>query len=194
MHVVTHKSASVVGLPFHMVLLQSSLQRTEEGAVAAFEFLSHYLLIEDTRLPYVLFAYRASPQESSRESPFFLLHGRDPRLPTEVALTPPPPRTEVDLMEYKAELRVRLSEAWTLAQQNIAKAQKRQKRTHDRHARDPAFCVGERVFLHTPSLRSGPGYKFARPYQAHSAFWSCIAMGLLLQMFIDRMRRRFVWL
>ena len=119
----------------------------------------------DTRLPYVLFAYRASPQESSHESPFFLLHGRDPRLPTEVALTPPPPRTEVDLMEYKAELRVRLSEAWTLAQQNIAKAQKRQKRTHDRHARDPAFCVGERVFLHTPSLRSGPGYKFARPYQ-----------------------------
>ena len=69
----------------------------------------------DTRLPYVLFAYRASPQESSRESPFFLLHGRDPRLPTKVALTPPPPRTEVDLMEYKAELRVRLSEAWTLA-------------------------------------------------------------------------------
>ena len=29
----------------------------------------------DNRLPYVLFAYRASPQESSRESPFFLLHG-----------------------------------------------------------------------------------------------------------------------
>ena len=59
----------------------------------------------DMRLPYVLFAYRASPQESSHESPFFLLHGRDPRLPTEVALTPPPPKTEVDLMEYKAELK-----------------------------------------------------------------------------------------
>ena len=32
----------------------------------------------DVRLPYVLFAYRSSPQESSRESPFFLLYGRDP--------------------------------------------------------------------------------------------------------------------
>ena len=32
----------------------------------------------DNRLPYVLFAYRSSPQESSQESPFFLLHGHDP--------------------------------------------------------------------------------------------------------------------
>ena len=32
----------------------------------------------DERLPYVLFAYRASQQESTRESPFFLLYGRDP--------------------------------------------------------------------------------------------------------------------
>ena len=34
----------------------------------------------DLRLPYVLFAYRSSPQESTKESPFFLLYGRDPTL------------------------------------------------------------------------------------------------------------------
>ncbi len=32
----------------------------------------------DTQLPYVLLAYRASVQESTGESPFFLLHGCDP--------------------------------------------------------------------------------------------------------------------
>ena len=42
----------------------------------------------DRRLPYVLFAYRATEQQSTLESPFFLLYGRDPRLPTEAALCP----------------------------------------------------------------------------------------------------------
>ena len=32
----------------------------------------------DRRLPFVLFAYRASQQQSTLESPFFLLYGRDP--------------------------------------------------------------------------------------------------------------------
>ena len=36
----------------------------------------------DQHLPYILFAYRASMQESVKESPFYLLYGRDPRLPT----------------------------------------------------------------------------------------------------------------
>ena len=37
----------------------------------------------DTHLPFLLFAYRATVQESVRESPFYLLYSRDPRLPTE---------------------------------------------------------------------------------------------------------------
>ena len=41
----------------------------------------------DQHLPFVLFAYRASLQASTQESPFYLLYGRDPRLPTETALS-----------------------------------------------------------------------------------------------------------
>ena len=43
----------------------------------------------DDKLPYVLFSYRASLQSSTGESPFFLLYGRDPQLPTETVLSPP---------------------------------------------------------------------------------------------------------
>ena len=33
----------------------------------------------DKHLPYILFAYQASEQQSTQESPFFLLYRRDPR-------------------------------------------------------------------------------------------------------------------
>ena len=40
----------------------------------------------DKQLLFLLFAYRATVQESTRETPFYLLYGRDPRLPTESVL------------------------------------------------------------------------------------------------------------
>ena len=43
----------------------------------------------DRQLPFVLFAYCASQQQSTMESPFYLEYGRDPRLPTESILSPP---------------------------------------------------------------------------------------------------------
>ncbi len=50
--------------------------------------------------PYVLFAYEASVQESTRESPYFLLHGCDPRLSSVWELEPP---QEVNLGTYKGK-------------------------------------------------------------------------------------------
>ena len=49
----------------------------------------------DQHLPHVLFAYRASLQESTQESPFYLLYGWDPQLPTSSALSQPKTRYQV---------------------------------------------------------------------------------------------------
>ena len=73
----------------------------------------------DDCLPYVLFAYRASPQESTGESPFFLLYGRDPQLPADEILCPPKERTEIVIEDYTSEVAVRMSDAWELAQRNV---------------------------------------------------------------------------
>ena len=43
----------------------------------------------DQHLPYLLFAYRVAVQESTQMSPFYLLYGREPRVPTETALNKP---------------------------------------------------------------------------------------------------------
>ena len=109
----------------------------------------------DKHLPYILFAYRASEQQSTRESPFFLLYGRDPRLPTKQALTPSKSRQQIDLHEYGVYIAGKLAEAWDLAKRNVQKAQKQQKKTYDQHSRPPNFKVGERVFLFKPAERTG---------------------------------------
>ena len=54
----------------------------------------------DDHLPYLLFAYRVAVQESTQESPFFLLYGRDPRVPTETALTQPSTSYQVEFPDY----------------------------------------------------------------------------------------------
>ena len=51
----------------------------------------------DKQLPFVLFAYRATEQASTGESPFYLLYGRDPQLPSESTLTAPTTPYMVDM-------------------------------------------------------------------------------------------------
>ena len=81
----------------------------------------------DQQLPYLLFAYRASLQESIGESPFFLLYGCTPGIPTDAALQSPIDRSLLDLDDYCSELTVRMSAAWESAREHIKTAQARQK-------------------------------------------------------------------
>ena len=118
----------------------------------------------DVHLPYVLFGYRASLQESTRESPFLLLYGRDPRLPTDAALCAPINRRYVEIDDYKSELVAGLSEAWELARTHVQQAQRRQKKSYDRRSRDPLYQVGDRVFLYMPAAKTGTAHKLARPF------------------------------
>ena len=118
----------------------------------------------DKWIPYVLYAYRTSMQESTRESPFYLLYGRDARLPTEAALTQPRTCYQVDIDDFKTDLVCNLSDAWELARQNICQAQKKQKQHYDQKARMREYHVGDRVFVHMPGEVRGKAWKFARPF------------------------------
>lgn len=119
----------------------------------------------DTCLPYVLFAYRTSLQESTQESPFHLLYGRDPCLPTESALSVPATRQQFEVGSYLEELVTNLQEAWELARQNVKRAQRKQQRNYNRKTKIAPFRVGDRVFLHVPSAKRGKAHKFARPFK-----------------------------
>jgi len=117
----------------------------------------------DARLPYVLFAYHATVQQSIGESPFFLLYRRDPHIPTEATLSTA--RSTICLDDYKTELIQNMSSAWQLVQNVIRKSQNRQKATHDKKASDTAVKLGDQDFVYMPAIRTVPAYKLAQPYK-----------------------------
>ena len=98
------------------------------------------------------------------ELPFFLLYGRDPRLPTEAALCPKERKKPTNLRDYGSELAKQMSEAWELARDQVKCAQKQQKMYYDRKAKLPQFLTGDGVFLYKPAEKTGEGWNLARPY------------------------------
>ena len=118
----------------------------------------------DEHLQQVLFAYRTKPHESTGESPYYLLYGRDAYLPLDAALSKPRNPYQIDLDDYKTELVAGLSKAWQLAQSEIKKAQKHQKKQHDKKAKDETFTVGDRVMIFMPHETTGKKRKLALPY------------------------------
>ena len=135
----------------------------------------------DHHLLFTLFAYRASLQESTQESPFLLLYGRDPRLPSSLDLEVELPRERIDLDGYKEEMMESLSEAWVLARKNIEKSQKAQKKSYDRKAKEPAFKQGERVFVYMPKEKASNAYKFARPFYGPYRVVEILETGLVVR-------------
>ena len=118
--------------------------------------------IWDERLPYLLFAYRATVQELTRASPFQLLYGRKARLPTTHVLEPHEPREVPE--GYCEEFAQRMATAWADAQTNVEKAQLRQKRYHDQIREATQFQEGEVVYVFMPSRMTGKKQKLQRPH------------------------------
>ena len=118
----------------------------------------------DKYLHHLLFAYRTKPHESTGESPFYLLYGRDARIPTEGALYASPTLHMLDAADYRTELVTGLSTAWDLARTCIAKAQKKQKLQYDKHSKPPTYRLGDRVMVYMPHETSGKDRKLSLPY------------------------------
>ena len=122
----------------------------------------------DEHLPQVLFAYRVSPNATTGESPFYLLYGREPRLPMDVSLLPPT-NLSPSVAEHRARIVTTLEEAQQLIQSNTQRAQLKMKARYDQSARPVPYTVGQRVWVYTPKHRKGLSKKllhnFHGPYR-----------------------------
>jgi hypothetical protein len=103
--------------------------------------MSHYIDSTGTNwdvvLPFFLMAYRATPHSTTKYSPFYLLHGREMKLPTADDLKAKLPREIQNTgFGHKLEnLRLNLRKAYEEVRKNNRKAHEVNKKYYDRKQR-----------------------------------------------------------
>jgi hypothetical protein len=105
-------------------------------------------------LPYVVFAYNTSLNASTKETPFFVVFGRDPLEPSDLK---PPNRYRLgdDVWD---DFNWNWHRAIEAAKENLKKAQDYQKRHYDTKARPVSFEVGDLVLLREGRTLTGKFY------------------------------------
>jgi transposase InsO family protein len=93
-------------------------------------------------------AYNCTRHETTAVSPFFLMFGRHPRLPVDLAfgLDIEPDKSRSTL-QYTKSMKERLKQAYDLASSAAAKSQTKQKTYYDRKARAATLEEGDRVLV-----------------------------------------------
>jgi hypothetical protein len=133
----------------------------------------------DLHLAVVALAHNSALHASTRYSPFFLNHGRHPRLPSSFLSTSCP---------AASELVNTLHEALEGAKSNLAKAQRAQKHFADKRRRPCTFAVGDKVLLSTANLNMrSPGQvrklqpKWVGPFSILRSFGTSFELELPAQ-------------
>ncbi|XP_076465998.1 uncharacterized protein LOC143297484 [Babylonia areolata] len=152
----------------------------------------------DRWIPALLFAYREVPQESTGYSPFELLYGRTVRGPMQILREHwlHPERSEVQTAaEYVVDLRNKIAESCTLAQQNLEKAARRYKRHFDAKAKRREFAEGSRVLLLRPSKHNKLELEWQGPYtvlQRVGLADDCVQVGTKEKLYHANLLKQYV--
>ncbi|XP_027133599.1 uncharacterized protein LOC109140921 [Larimichthys crocea] len=104
-------------------------------------------------LPQVLFCYNTTPHQSTGESPFFLMFGREPRLPVDFLLGRVRDAEPGEVQDWMTEHQARLKVAFENARGRLLAAAGRRKERHDEHVREAPLQVGQHVYLRDLGVR-----------------------------------------
>ena len=120
----------------------------------------------DRLIPFLLFAYREVPQESTGFSPFEMLYGRDVRGPLDILKESweADKRSDQNIVSYIMLMRERLERMGEEARGNLQEASTRQKAWYDREARDCSFQPGEEVLVLLPTTAAKLTAQWQGPY------------------------------
>lgn len=101
----------------------------------------------DEYINYVLFAYRTAAHHSTKYSPFFLLYGRQARMPSDLDQFNRPDESTEDLDEYARDLLRKLNMSFGEVRDNSLLAKQRQKQQYDKPRIKESIKVGDKVYL-----------------------------------------------
>ena len=101
-------------------------------------------------LPELLYAYNATPHASTGYTPFYLLFGREPRLPVDILMGGQDQHAEVppgDVRDWLTTHQSRLRDAYQKARERLQHAAQTRKARHDQRLSDVPIKFGQLVFL-----------------------------------------------
>lgn len=92
-------------------------------------------------------AYNSLRQDTTGQTPYLLMHGRQPLLPVDIAFGLSDGSKKQPMSSYVADLKTRLQKAHEIAMKATKSAQERQMRFYDQKIRGNNIKVGERVLV-----------------------------------------------
>ena len=136
------------------------------------DMLSHFVRKDaknwDEYVPYAIMAYRAMPHCSTKYSPYYMVFGRDMRLPIEDDWKPHSNDKNSGENDYEEPVRIlakRLHEANKVAGQQSKLSHDTAKRYYDRQVKLEQFNEGDLVYLHDPTHKRSKARKFSYQYK-----------------------------
>lgn len=116
----------------------------------------------DKWLPYAMMVYRSTPHSTTKYTPYYLLHGREMRLPTDwIKEELQQDLSEDDLVN---EIKRRLQIAHKQVEESTEKVKEQSKSYYDRKAKDKIFKVGDLVLLLDTQVKRGRSKKLQLPW------------------------------
>ena len=153
----------------------STYKPSTNGNIERFHGTMHSMLAKfisdnqrdwDEKLPAVAFAYRTSVQESTKFTPFYLMYGREARIPADLVYgTQPDSDLTSNVSEFADKHQTALREAYTLVRKHLGVAARRRKRDYDLRTRTKDYPVGSWVWVYVPRRKVGRYPKWQSPYQ-----------------------------
>ena len=116
----------------------------------------------DEFLPYVCFAYRTAIHSSTGETPFYVMHGRDPRIPGDLSIREEEERRTVN--EYKQELTSNLAKIQDEIRYYGEIIRQNRERKINRERKEHSFIEGQLVWLYTRHRKKGLSVKLMFPW------------------------------
>ena len=121
----------------------------------------------DDYLPFVLLAYRTTPQKTTGQTPFYMLYGRNVRFPFDT-LVPKAPLDDLELKENAAEYVDTLIEKLKVADQTVRnrllRLDERRLANNSELPTTAPFPVDSKVWLHSPVVPKGLTRKLMSPW------------------------------
>ena len=112
----------------------------------------------------VCLAYNSSIHETTGYSPFFLVYGREARLPVDVMFGDSQSTAFSSPSEFVRDLRSTLVDAYDIVRQTAQSQQARQKDLYDAKIFGDPYGKGDMVWLHNPAIKPGCSRKLNHPW------------------------------